>query len=436
MDTSAIIDFIIRNQQYVFASLGLSIGVLVSVSYLLRRTVPEVRQALPSIAAERSVRFLDRNDQRYQFNELTDLRSESVPIIVTAKNDGAEYDSVETLGLTAIPANKNILTGIINVAQIPVIANFVNELLFPVEVQEVVKQHFRHLRGTLFRRVGMVLIVLIGFTAIATSGGFAIGARNPISKTAGLDDKELTLDLTKNNLILFIHGWRGDADGTWLKFPELVRHDPRFSDTHVAAVNYPTFITRRNLTIGETASWIAEKLEANQIEHYSKIAIIAHSIGGLVSRKLILQRRHAFHGVGILIEVGTPHTGTERYAQLLDDLGIPLAGNDLVTEVKVGSDFLRDLRNDWNALDPRTPTHCFTSPDDGLVPQDSALFQCDKFHYLPGFDHTGMVKPNDAQDDRYTALTNQVAEFLHPPEPVITGGVPPTGKNHGRHTAR
>ena len=188
-------------------------------------------------------------------------------------------------------------------------------------------------------------------------------------------------------------------------------------------------MTRRNLTIGETASWIAEKLEANRIEHYSKIAIIAHSIGGLVSRKLILQRRHDFQGVGILIEVGTPHTGTERYAQLLDDLGIRIPGNDLVLEVKVGSDFLRDLRNDWNALDPRTPTHCFTSPDDGLVSQDSALFQCDKFHYLPGFDHTAMVKPSDAQDDRYTAPTREIAAFLHRPEPVIIRSESATRKN-------
>jgi len=429
MDTSAIVDFIIRNQQYAFASLGLIIGLLISSIYLLRRTVPEVRQMLPSIAAERSVQFLDRKDERYQFAEVENPRSESVPIIVRTKNDGSERDSVETLGLTALPSNKNILSGVINVAQIPIVASLVKELLIPAEVQGLVKEYFQDLRKNLFRRVGTVAIFVIGFLTIAASGGFAIGERNPISKTAGLDDKQLTLDLTKNDLILFVQGWRGDAEGTWLKFPDLVRHDPRFSDTHVAVANYPTFMTRRSLTIGETASWIAEKLERNGVDHYSKVAIISHSIGGLVLRKLILQRRSMFHGVGILIEVGTPHTGTERYAQLLDDLGIRIPQNDLVLEVKAGSDFLRQLSNDWNALDRRTPTLCFASPNDEVVPQDSALFQCDKLHYLPGFDHTAMVQPNDAQDDRYRVPMHEVDAFFHSGEPVITRRETTTPKN-------
>src|SRR5215469_12450531 len=158
MDTSAIVDFIIRNQQYAFASLGLIIGLLISSIYLLRRTVPEVRQMLPSIAAERSVQFLDRKDERYQFAEVENLRSESVPIIVRTKNDGSERDSVETLGLTALPSNKNILSGVINVAQIPIVASLVKELLIPAEVQGLVKEYFQDLRKNLFRRVGTVAI--------------------------------------------------------------------------------------------------------------------------------------------------------------------------------------------------------------------------------------------------------------------------------------
>lgn len=280
------------------------------------------------------------------------------------------------------------------------------------------KKSSLHLAWTLRKPLITIAVLALGGTAL----GAWVGNRKPIPKTANLDTPGMELDLRKPNLLIFVHGWRGDSDGTWQRFPDLIRKDHRFDDTHVVAIDYPTLVARRNLTIGETATYVAEKLEAGNVGHYAKIAIIAHSIGGLVSRKLVLQRRTPFKSLGVVVEVGTPHLGTERYAQLLSDLGIP--GGDLTEEVKVGSSWLRELRNDWNAMEARPVSQCFTSPNDGLVPQDSALFQCDKFHYLPGFDHTAMVKPESQGDDRYSGPAREVDSFLHPQTipPATDGG--------------
>lgn len=265
------------------------------------------------------------------------------------------------------------------------------------------------------RSIGVAIVLMsVGLVVGGTAVAAIIGRTNPIPKTSYLDTGALALDKTKPNLIIFIHGWRGDSNGTWLRFPNLVRNDERFKDTHVIAVDYPVYVARRNLTIGETASWLSDNLEGNGVEHYSKIAIIAHSIGGLVSRKIVLRRRPSLHTLGLLVEVATPHLGTESYAQLADTLGIPIPGNDIVLEVKQGSDWLRELSNDWNDLEPKVPTQCFTSPNDNLVPSSSAIFQCDKYHFLPGFGHTEMVKPENSSDDRYSEPIAEIDRFLHP----------------------
>ena len=42
-------------------------------------------------------------------------------------------------------------------------------------------------------------------------------------------------------LVLFIHGLGGDAAGTWLKFPDLIKQDPELRENYDAeSVQYPT----------------------------------------------------------------------------------------------------------------------------------------------------------------------------------------------------
>lgn len=217
-----------------------------------------------------------------------------------------------------------------------------------------------------------------------------------------------------NQLLLFIHGWSGDTANTWRDFPALACADPSLRTAAVLSLDYPTFIMRHNLTIEQTAHWIDERLLANGLDRFTRVAIIAHSIGGLVAREMILQLNGnpivAKTHFGLLVELGTPHEGTYNYVELFTDLG--LSGADVVAQVQPRSQFLQTLATHWDALSSRPRTYCFSSPQDMVVSRDSAHGQCDSRSLYPDVDHRGLAKPESADDDRYKIPMMYVKGFL------------------------
>jgi hypothetical protein len=159
----------------------------------------------------------------------------------------------------------------------------------------------------------------------------------------------------------------------------------------------------RNLTIEETAHWLNERLLANDLRKFKHVAIIAHSMGGLVAREMVLQLngnpQMSNTQIGILVEMGTPHDGTQNYMQLGALLGLP--ATQIVEQMKSGSPFLSDLQTHWNSLTIRPSTYCLTSPQDAVVPARSAEAHCDRSSELPVTGHRELAKPDNATDDRY-----------------------------------
>jgi len=204
--------------------------------------------------------------------------------------------------------------------------------------------------------------------------------------------------------VLFVHGWNGDPDSTWQKFPGLVCEDPDFiGNTDVVSVHYPTFILSGNPTIVETASSLNDVLSANGLERYKRVAIISHSMGGLVGREMLIADYLRAPGstapYKILIEIATPHDGTTNLVGLASALGFP--GTDVLSELKPHSPFLRDLTTEWRNFKTHPPTSCFFSGQDDIVPSSSAGSQCDEGHdYLEG-GHRDLAKPASLDDTRY-----------------------------------
>jgi pimeloyl-ACP methyl ester carboxylesterase len=238
----------------------------------------------------------------------------------------------------------------------------------------------------------------------------ALGSKQAIPRTAALPFPDPVCNHGNSKLLLFLHGWRGDSVGTWRQFPHLTCADSTLSDLTVLAVDYPISITERNMRIGQFASWINDRLIANGTAQFKKIAIIAHSMGGLIARKMILERRPELK-IGLLIEEGTPHTGAANYTAMISILG--LKGSDVVDEMLSGSEFLIDLQDQWNHLKPGPTSHCFTSGGDNVVSRESATYQCGEYHYYaPSVDHIGLVKPDSVRDDRYAMPIELVRVFM------------------------
>lgn len=268
--------------------------------------------------------------------------------------------------------------------------------------------------------------------ALLTSGGVfgVLGAAAfltdwaPVPKTIGLSlppiEGPVHTATPRRKLLIFIHGWNGDAQGTWRNLPQLARADSRLSDFDVWSIGYPTYITKRNIGISRLAAFFGDQFETvfGIYGRYDEIVIIAHSMGGLISRKILLQRQLANKSNRqhtILIEIATPHAGANQ-AKLLSALNI---SRGLPESMKPDSPYLRDLSDEWRLLPSRPSTVCIASEHDAVVPISSAFADCDKpLPYPDDYSHTAIVKPQTNSDKRYYTPIAHIPGV--PPLPIMT----------------
>lgn len=235
----------------------------------------------------------------------------------------------------------------------------------------------------------------------------------PLPYNAGLRPIEPVRSLSNSTAALvFIHGWNGD-DTTWKTFPQLFSADDAFADFDILMVHYPSYMRRRNLTIPQLADWISWNID-NALPG-KDIYIISHSMGGVISRKLLLQRKLNRKSTGLrcIISVGSPYNGA-NFARLAAFLGV---SEELTRDLVQGSGVLEDIKIGWRDFRKiREPVEarsiCLTSPHDGVVPADSAIDQCDDFITYPRWDHSEMVRPETVTDERYSTPVGMLKRTL------------------------
>jgi triacylglycerol esterase/lipase EstA (alpha/beta hydrolase family) len=211
-------------------------------------------------------------------------------------------------------------------------------------------------------------------------------------------------------MILFVHGWRGDQKETWRNFPSLVCQDERFQDVEVVLIDYPTHMLNLNLNLTHLAHWLNSVFDGTNWKAYTKIVIVAHSLGGLIAREMVVGRRLAEDPrlFEILIEIASPHMGAD-IAKLGEVLGL---SRPFPEEARVGSSFIATLQRHWEQIKTRPVTVCFTSPHDQIVPSESAIFQCDKTVHHPQWNHIELAKPERRGDPRYSLPMIHVEDRL------------------------
>lgn len=255
----------------------------------------------------------------------------------------------------------------------------------------------------------LLAVVLLGTGASIPLFGF-----DPVSRSAflslptpvagiGATTADSNGNRDKRNLLIFIHGWSG-SDKTWKKFHELAKSDHDL-DADLLTVNYPQFMLRRQLDVSGLSDWLDEKLHTNRLyESYDKIAIVAHSMGGLIARRISVLSsltRGDPKPIGFLAEIGTPHQGADL-AGIADKIGL---GGELTEDMEKDSKFLTLLQKDWSRLGERPDTRpfsfCLYSPQDGVVEPSSARAGCDSDRPYTRGGHRAIVRPVDLADERY-----------------------------------
>jgi len=231
--------------------------------------------------------------------------------------------------------------------------------------------------------------------------------------------------VTSPSVIIFIHGLTGNARETWLNaqsatyWPnqvagELPQHD-------VFVVDYVSSM-RDGTTLAKLVADIDKFWKNHRLWDYDNITLVAHSLGGIVARQLVLANAEHAPKIKMMYLLATPSGGSRlaNYASSIDVAGAIV--QDL-RSIDDGS-LLATLANSWNqSASGSIPTYCGvegrpTAPKDFtgttrsvaaslVVTYASAAFLCNrKITQHAQHDHNSIAKPIGAADSVHV-------EFLH-----------------------
>jgi pimeloyl-ACP methyl ester carboxylesterase len=299
-----------------------------------------------------------------------------------------------------------VLFGLIGVLLAPFVADAAGQLLAPIT--RMILSYWRPAQALVISTatsipVGVCFVLLVAAL---------LGAFRPIPPTVALDLPPPLRETSENPyLILFVHGWMGDSVETWRRFPELVMRDRRFDKCDIISVSYPTYIVRRSLSIPQLSQWLTRELQQRGCyPRYKKICVVAHSLGGIVAREIVIENRlhNVPDNIQKLVEIATPHRGA-AVADLAKGIGIARA---YIKDAARDSEYLSNLQDHWNWLKPRPATFAITSKGDQIVDELSATYQCDRHQVLAGWNHTELAKPDNEREDRYAVVMDEVLTAL------------------------
>jgi hypothetical protein len=231
----------------------------------------------------------------------------------------------------------------------------------------------------------------------------------------------------KDRLLLFVHGLGGAGQATWCDgrhpgFPELISADAALRDLADAAFfEYPTSLLRLPFgrippRIGDLAEGLRSQIEVRYPD-YKSIALICHSLGGLVARKYLIEEVKQARRLRVdkLLLFAVPNNGSglaglARY--------ISWQHNQL-TQLCRNSELIDDLNTEWSRLkmNDRIKTRYVVAGQDRVVDKASAIGQWgnENVDQVLDADHVSVVKPRSRADMSYLLFR----QFVLGPVPVF-----------------
>ncbi len=210
--------------------------------------------------------------------------------------------------------------------------------------------------------------------------------------------------------VVFIHGFGGDASATWQNFPKYLAAEGRLAGWDIYTLGYETHLRIDFLVklwsadpdLDKVAKRLRTEAKAGDLKKYDSLCLIAHSMGGLVTQRALVDDKALRTRTSHVFLFGTPSGGLAK-ASLVRLLKPQLRN------MSKGGKFIRDLRADWDsrfasAGGVTLPFRfvAVAGESDEFVPAESSLGPFPEAEYpdthcvVPG-DHLQMVKPSDAK---------------------------------------
>src|SRR5258708_18029436 len=201
-------------------------------------------------------------------------------------------------------------------------------------------------------------------------------------------------------VLVFVHGIWGDGRATWLHpsgsyWPSLVSKDSLFDDFDIFVYQYPTPRTGSSVSIPDLVTDMKTTLSSARVfEAHRQVVFVAHSMGGLITRGLVLRHRELAAQVPMIFFFATPTTGSVQANFVIGPIRtIQVEG---LRPIEWNS-FLQVQQGDWLAAQFPTRSLCAFETEDTvavrLVSRESATALCSAPPHAISGDHSEVVKP-------------------------------------------
>lgn len=242
----------------------------------------------------------------------------------------------------------------------------------------------------------------------------------------------------KNNLILFVHGFCG-GESTWRNgearsFPELFSDDPDISENYdiahfsyftkllnlfAKAGKFSTLVKRMfrashgklasNISIEEIGNLLRTEIRF-KLQKYDNIIVVAHSMGGLVTKSAITKdiEENTPSKIKLFVSLAVPHQGAEAatFGKLISD-------NLQIEGLSPLNDFIHKINDEWLKTNLRPTTKYFYGVHDLVVKKTSAVpIDKEKSDAIPvDEDHTSITKPEIPASTTVIAVKQIILDF-------------------------
>lgn len=222
--------------------------------------------------------------------------------------------------------------------------------------------------------------------------------------------------------IVFIHGFGGDARKTWGKFPTFLEADSHLDGWDLYSLGYHTTLSvdivgiwSADPELASLATLLRTRAAIAPLRDYATLTLIAHSMGGLVVQRSLVDDSTFAKRVGHVFLFGTPSGGLDKakFGAFLKRQIDNMASN---------GEFIQNLRNRWKEqFGKRLTFQFFTVAGDldQFVPPESSLepFPREFQRVIPG-DHLSIVKPESADEPSVRLVLNGIIGQASPEGPA------------------
>ena len=197
--------------------------------------------------------------------------------------------------------------------------------------------------------------------------------------------------------VVFLHGFSGDRDDTWDRLPGLL--GTIVADLDIYTLGYATTFRPDLLGVWSAdpdlpilATMLKTQARIDPLRRYKSLALVAHSMGGLVVQRALVDDPELAERTDKVVLFGTPSAGLRKASWVV-------FWKRQLRNMAKGSEFITALRQDWDARfkpEPGFDLMVVAGERDQFVPPKSSLapFPRHVQYVVPG-DHLSMVRAAD-----------------------------------------